>query len=157
MELGGSEVHLSSSFDNFKHHQILARSQHQLSSDLVALTNQSMDRLSKTQENIVQVEQLMKESVDVLSNKLQEFRTQLEALQKRVNRGTAEPQTVDNSLATRVKHLEVQEVTNQQIIKSQKKEISDLKAELQTFRREYHHQQQRGHPTRHTGRETQGS
>lgn len=110
------------------------------------------------------MEQLRKEDLEVFTNKLLELQTQIEAIQKYHNRVAAEPQTVDNSLAARMKRLEVQDATNQQIIKNQKKEISDLKSELQVFKREYHHQQQRGvhggHLPRHTsvsGREAQGS
>lgn len=109
------------------------------------------------------MEQSRKEDVEVLNKKLLELRTQFEVLQKKINRGVAEPQTVDNNLAARLKRLEIQDAANQQIIKSQKKEISDLKSELQTFKKDYHHQQHRGihsgHLPRHTsvsGRETQG-
>ena len=166
VELGTDLIHLSNSFDNFKHHQGLARQQHDLQKELVAVkstANLNMDNITKTQSTVTQLEQLSVEAKNVLSNKIEELQSQVEVLRRRFGRA-AEPQSVDNALAARVKQLEVQDANNQQIVKNQRKEIADLKSELQAFRREYHQQQQQraghgGHVPRHTsvsGRETQG-
>ena len=164
-EIGTDHVHLSSGLENFRHHQSLAREQQTMQKELVALksnTNLNMDSISQAQNAITQLEQLSKEAKDALSNKLEELQSQLEALRRRIGRAAAEPQSVDNSLAVRVKQLETQDITSQQVIKTQRKEIAELKAELQAFKREYHHQQQqqrashgRGHVNT-SGRDVQG-
>ena len=168
VELGSDDterIHLSAPLDNFKHHQSLARTQREFESELIVLKSTAatnMDNISKSQTSITQLEQLSKEAKEALSNKIMELQTQMDNLRKRANR-EAEAQSVDNNLATRVKHLEVQDANNQLIIKNQRKEIADLKAELQAFRREYHQQMHRGSHAhgvpRHTsvsGRDNQG-
>lgn len=168
MELGDNYtecIHLSAPLDNFKHHQSLARAQHELQSEMITLkstTAKNGESISNTQTSVAQLELLSKEAKEALSNKIVELQTQVDSLRKRASR-EAEAQSVDNSLATRLKHLEMQDASNQLIIKNQKKEIADLKAELQAFRREYHQQMHRtshahGVP-RHTsisGRDHQG-
>ena len=157
--LGENDIHLSSPLENFKHHQILARQQSELKDGLVKLAStytQGMEKLSKTQEDLKQLEN---ETNEVLRNKVQDLQCQLDAIKKRLGRG-GETQTVDNGLGGRLKVLEDQETKNNQIIKNQRKEISDLKAELQAFKREYHHQRTSniGHAPRHTqalGRDNQ--
>ena len=152
VELGDNHtqcIHLSTPLDNFKHHQSLARAQHDLQSEMITLkstTSKNVESISDTQTSIAQLELLSKEAKEALSNKIAELQTQLDNFRKRTSR-EAGAQSVDNSLATRLKHLEVQDANNQLIIKNQKKEIADLKAELQAFRREYHQQM---HRTGHT-------
>ena len=164
VEIGTDYVHLSSGLENFKHHQSLARGQQTIQEEVIALksaTNLNMDNITKANNAVTQLEQLSKEAKDALSNKLEELQTQVEALRRRIGRATVtEPHSVDNNLAVRVKQLETQDITNQQIIKTQRKEIAELKAELQSFRREYHQQQRVSHASRHTnisGRDTQGN
>lgn len=165
VELGGDSVHLSSPLDNFKHHQSLASGQLALRKELVTLTDQFLEKISKIQLDVDQVEQLRKENNEVITSKVMELKSQVESVRKRV---TKEPESTpaDNSnLLARIKRLEQQEANNQQVIKSQKKEIGELRAELFAFKREYHQQQQRtshsgGLAPRHTsvsGRETHGT
>lgn len=160
-ELGENDIHLSSPLENFKHHQTLARQQDKLESVLVKLEStwaQSMEEFSKTQTNVKHLES---ETKDVLSNKILNLQSQLDDIRKRLGKRGADTHAVDNNVAIRLKVLEDQEAKNQQMIKNQKKEISDLRAELQAFRREYQMQQRSshvGHAPRHSsvpGRDNQ--
>lgn len=164
IEIGTESIHLASGLDNFRHHQSLAREQQTIQKELIALkstVNLNMNNITETNNAVTQLEQLSKEAKDALSNKLEELQTQIEALRRRIGRTAAvEQHSADNNLATRVKQLEIQDVTSQQIIKTQRKEIAELRAELQAFKREYHQQQRTSHGNRYTtvsaGRDSQG-
>lgn len=146
---GGQIIHLSDSYQNFIHHQSIAHKQ--------VTFEEALDEIKETVKGIKDESKHTAKVTTDLTGKVIDLQKQLES---QTDKQAPDQNNVDNSVAARMKHLELQDAQNQAVIKALRKEAHDLKGEIQALRREFQQLQRTGYPSsRHTGatgRETQG-